>query len=181
MNPRQGTILGAAFERLHPWDRMLYAHQATGAPPRLPRAVTVRRLRSEDGPALAAMDPSMSWIHATWGGPSGLASSGQGWAAFRKGRVLALACTRFAGSRYEDVACATAPSERRRHLALACVQGLTDDVIARGRTATWSCSRAHRASRLLAWTAGFRLVREYVHHTTRPVAVSNPSILRAAA
>ncbi|MFJ6353221.1 GNAT family N-acetyltransferase [Streptomyces sp. NPDC054835] len=174
-------VLGAAFDRLHPWDRMLYMHHAAGAPPRVPRAVTVRRLTSEDGPALAALDPSMSWIHATWGGPAGLAASGQGWAAFRKGRVLALACTRFTGSRYEDVACATDPSERRQHLALACVQGLTADITARGRTATWSCSRDNRASRLLAWTAGFRLVREYVHHTTGPIAVSNPSILRAAA
>ncbi|MFI0923389.1 GNAT family N-acetyltransferase [Streptomyces sp. NPDC021012] len=174
-------LLGTAFDRLHPWDRMLYVHQASGTPPRVPRGVTVRRLRPEDGPALAEADPSMGWIPATWGGPSGLAASGQGWAAFRKGRVLALACTRFAGSRCEDVACATDPSERRQHLALACVRGLTDDITARGRTATWSGSRAHRASRLLAWTAGFRLLREYVHHTTGPMAVSGPSILRAAA
>ncbi|MGW5778812.1 GNAT family N-acetyltransferase [Streptomyces sp. NPDC003863] len=174
-------VLGSAFDRLHPWDRMLYVHQVSGTPPRVPRSVTVRRLRPEDGPALAAIDPAMDWIHATWDGASGLAASGQGWAAFRKGRVLALACTRFTGSRYEDVACATDPSERRQHLALACVRGLIDDITARGRTATWSCSRAHRASRLLAWTAGFRLAREYVHHTTGPVAVSAPSILRAAA
>ncbi|MER5208959.1 GNAT family N-acetyltransferase [Streptomyces sp. NPDC002825] len=174
-------VLGAAFDRLHPWDRMLYVHQAPGAPPRVPRGVTVRRLRPEDGPALAAVDPSMGRIHATWGGPPGLAASGHGWAAFRKGRVLALACTRFTGSRYEDVACATDPSERRQHLALACVRGLTDDITGRGRTATWSCSRAHRAGRLLAWTAGFRLLREYVHHTTGPLAVSTAPPLRAAA
>ncbi|MFF0429113.1 GNAT family N-acetyltransferase [Streptomyces sp. NPDC004520] len=116
-------LLGTAFDRLHPWDRMLYVHQASGTPPRVPRGVTVGRLRPEDGPALAEADPSMGWIHATWGGPSGLAASRQGWAAFREGRVLALACTRFAGSRYEDVACATDLSERRQHLALACVRG----------------------------------------------------------
>ncbi|MFD0369835.1 hypothetical protein [Streptomyces sp. NPDC127114] len=67
----------------------------------------------------------MSWIQATWGGPTGLA--------------------------------------------------------ARGRAATWSCSPDDRAGRLLAWTSGFRLVREYVHHTTGPMAVRNPSILRVAA
>ncbi|MER7538530.1 hypothetical protein ABTX77_27640 [Streptomyces sp. NPDC097704] len=83
-------VLGSAFDRLHARDRLLYVHQVSGAPPRVPRAVPVRRLRPEDG-------------------PSGLASSGQ------------------------------------------------------------------------AWTAGFRLVREYVHHTTGPVAVSAPSILRTAA
>ncbi|MBB4981446.1 MULTISPECIES: hypothetical protein [Streptomyces] len=59
--------------------------------------------------------------------------------------------------------------------------GITDGITARGRAAAWSCSRAHRTSRLLARTAGFRLAREYVHHTTGPVAVSAPSILRTAA
>ncbi|MFD7326311.1 GNAT family N-acetyltransferase [Streptomyces sp. NPDC059875] len=174
-------LLGAAFDRLHPWDRMLYIHRAAGVPPRVPRGVTVRRLRPEDGPAIAAADPAMAWIHATWDGPAALADSGHGWAAFRKSRVLAVACSRFAGTRYEDVACATDPGERRQHLALACVQGLTSDIAARGRTATWSCSRDNRASRLIAWTAGFRLVREYVHHTTGPVGVSSASNLRAAA
>ncbi|MFF3763966.1 GNAT family N-acetyltransferase [Streptomyces sp. NPDC001922] len=93
----------------------------------------------------------------------------------------ALACARFTGSRYEDVASATGPDERRRHLALACVRGLTSDIAARGRIASWSCSRDNRSSRLLAWTAGFRLVREYVHHTTGPVTVSSASKMNAAA
>ncbi|MER5972673.1 SDR family NAD(P)-dependent oxidoreductase [Streptomyces sp. NPDC002055] len=73
------------------------------------------------------------------------------------------------------------PDERRRHLALACVQGLASDIAARGRIASWSCSRDDRSSRLLAWTAGFRLVREYVHHTTGPVTVSGASKMKAAA
>ncbi|KOG33762.1 MULTISPECIES: GNAT family N-acetyltransferase [Streptomyces] len=174
-------VLTAAFDLLQPWDRMLYLHQADPATARLPRGTAVRRLRADDGPALAAAGLALGWTFATWGGAEGLARSGHGWAAFRKGRVLAVACARFTGSRYEDVACATDPGERRRHLALACVTGLTADVAARGRTATWSCSRENRASRLLAWTAGFRLHREYVHHTTGPATVSGTSKLLAAA
>ncbi|MFD6418866.1 GNAT family N-acetyltransferase [Streptomyces sp. NPDC060194] len=100
------------------------------------------------------------------------AADAKAWAAFHRGRVLAVACSRFTGSRCEDVACATDPSGRRQHLALACVAGLTADIAARGRTATWSCSTANRASRLLAWTPGFRLAREYVHHTTGAAAVA---------
>ncbi|MER8236582.1 GNAT family N-acetyltransferase [Streptomyces sp. NPDC094049] len=177
-------VLAAAFDRLHPWDRMLYVHREPGMPPRLPRGVTVRRLAAGDARALAASAPDLDRVHATWGSPAALAASGHAWAAFHKGRVLAVACARFTGSRYEDVACATAPGERRQHLGLACVEGLTADVAARGHTATWSCSRENRASRLLGWSAGFRLVREYVHHSTGPftaTAVSGTSNLPAAA
>ncbi|MEV7279322.1 GNAT family N-acetyltransferase [Streptomyces sp. NPDC093111] len=174
-------VLAAAFDLLQPWDRMLYVQRADAAPARVPRGTTVRRLRAEDGPSLACAGLALGRTFASWGGPEGLARSGHGWAAFRKDRVLAVACSRFAGSRYEDVACATDPGERRQHLALACVAGLSGDIAARGRTATWSCSRENRASRLLAWTAGFRLLREYVHHTTGPAAVSGTSILRTAA
>ncbi|GHE47167.1 hypothetical protein GCM10018785_16030 [Streptomyces longispororuber] len=165
-------VLAAAFDRLHPRHRMLYIHRAAGVPPRLPRGVTVRRLRPEDGPVLAAAAPATARLHASWGGPAALAASGYGWAAFRKDRVLAMACTRFTGTRYEDVACTTTPDGRRQHLSLACVQGLVADVTARGRTATWSCAGDNRAGRLLAWTAGFRLAREYVQHATGPVPVS---------
>ncbi|UFQ19967.1 MULTISPECIES: GNAT family N-acetyltransferase [Streptomyces] len=173
--------LAAALGRLHSQARMLYIHRAAGVPPRLARRVTVRRIRPEDGPALAAAAPATAWIHASWGGPAALAASGYGWAAFHRDRVLAMACTHFTGTRYEDVACPSNPDGRRQHLSLACVQGLIADVTARGRTATWSCAGDHRASRLLAWTAGFRLADEYVHHTTEPVPVSSVSILRAAA
>jgi hypothetical protein len=161
---------------------MLYVQRADAVAARVPRGVKVRRLSAGDGPALATAVPSLDWISTTWGGPEVLARSGHGWAAFRKGRVLAVACTRFAGSRYEDVICATDPAEQRQHLALACVLGLTADIAARGRTATWSCSRENRASRLLAWTSGFRLLCEYVHHTTGPLTpVSGTSGLPSAA
>ncbi|MEU4615592.1 GNAT family N-acetyltransferase [Streptomyces umbrinus] len=81
-----------------------------------------------------------------------------------------MACTYFRGTRYEDIAVFTTPDQRRHRLALACVTALTADITARGHTPSWNCSTLNRASRLLAWTAGFRLVREYVHHT-----VGNPA------
>ncbi|MEU9716851.1 GNAT family N-acetyltransferase [Streptomyces sp. NPDC047976] len=161
-------LLGSAFERVTPWERMLYVHQAQAPEslPRTPRGVTVRRLTPEDGPALACLPPENAWICASWGGPVGLSASGHGWAAFTKGRILSVACTYFLGSAYEDVAVVTVPDRRRERLALACVAHLTADVRARGHTASWCCSRDNRPSRLLAWTAGFRLTREYVHHST---------------
>ncbi|WP_346427565.1 GNAT family N-acetyltransferase [Streptomyces sp. AcE210] len=88
----------------------------------------------------------------------------------RGGQVLAIACTYFRGTRYEDVAVFTTPDHRRHRLALACVTALVPDITARGHTPSWNCSVLNRASRLLAWTAGFRLVREYVHY-----AVGSPA------
>ncbi|MGW7328160.1 GNAT family N-acetyltransferase [Streptomyces sp. NPDC054840] len=158
--------LDSAFERVVPWERMVYVHREQVSLPRPPRGVTVRRLTPEDAPALADLDSECAWIQASWGGPAKLAASGHAWAAFTKGRILSVACTYLLGSAYEDIAVVTLPDRRRENLALACVAGLTADIAARGHTASWCCSRDNRPSRLLAWTAGFRLAHEYVHHVT---------------
>lgn len=159
-------VLGSAFDRIVPWERMLYLHQVPVAAPRPPRGVTVRRLVPADAPALAALAPDTAWLHASWGGPAGLAASGLGWAAFGTDEILAVACTYFHGTTYEDIACYTAPAHRRRRLALACVTALCQDIAGRGHAPSWTCSRDNRPSRLLAWTAGFRLAHEYVHYLT---------------
>lgn len=160
-------VLGAAFDRVTPWERMLYVHRKPVPAPRPPRGWTIRPLGRADTAALAALAPDMAWIHGSWGGPAGLAVSGRGWcAADRHGRLGAVACVRFTGGAYEDLAVVTAPEHRRERLGLACVTALCADVAARGRTPSWTCSRDNRPSRLLAWTAGFRLEREYVHHVT---------------
>ncbi|MFE3548432.1 GNAT family N-acetyltransferase [Streptomyces kronopolitis] len=166
--------LGSAFGRVVPWERMLWVHRVPAPAPSLPHGVTVRRLAPGDAPALTALTADAGWIHATWGGPSALAASGQGWAALDRDRMLALACTYLQGTAYEDLACFTDPAHRRRGLALACVTALCRDVAARGRTASWTCSRDHRPSRLLAWNTGFRLRHEYVHYFTGQPAARLP-------
>ncbi|WP_327690115.1 GNAT family N-acetyltransferase [Streptomyces tubercidicus] len=162
--------LRSAFDLIVPWERMLYVHQEPVTAPCPPSGVTVRRLLPEDAPALAALASDTAWLHAGWGGPAGLAASGLGWAAFRTDEVLAVACTYFHGTVYEDIACYTAPAHRRRRLALACVTALCQDIAGRGHTPSWTCSRDNRPSRLLAWTAGFRLAHEYVHYLVRQPA-----------
>ncbi|MFE5717573.1 GNAT family N-acetyltransferase [Streptomyces erythrochromogenes] len=128
----------------------------------------MRRLTSKDTPPVVALGPGAAWIPRTWGGPEQLASSGLCRGAFHRGRALSLACTCFLGSRYEDVADLADPGHRRQHLALACVTALCQDIAARGRTPSRTCSRDNRRSRLLAWSAGFRLTRAYVHYATGP-------------
>ncbi|MFF7161212.1 GNAT family N-acetyltransferase [Streptomyces sp. NPDC008086] len=164
--------LYSAFTRLTPWERMIWTLQAEPLPPRLPMSVTVRRLEATDTEAVHALGPDASWLSASWGGPRGLAAGGHAWAAVsRTGRILAVACTYFRGTRYEDVAVYTVADRRRHHLALACVTSLCADIAARGHLPSWNCSVHNRASRLLAWTAGFRLVHEYVHY-----AVGSPVV-----
>ncbi|MFE3179369.1 GNAT family N-acetyltransferase [Streptomyces violascens] len=159
-------LLGASFDRVVPWERMVYVQRERATAPRSPRGVTIRPLTSADAPALVRLAPDSAWIHASWGGPSGLGRSGHAWGAFRQGALLGVACTYFRGGAYEDIAVVTAPDQRRRQLALGCVVALSRDIAARGRATSWTCSRHNRASRALAWTAGFRLVREYVHYAT---------------
>ncbi|MFD5512449.1 GNAT family N-acetyltransferase [Streptomyces sp. NPDC127051] len=166
--------LHTALEGVTPWERMMYVRRAPALPARPPRGVTVRRLLACDARALAALGPQASWIHGTWGGPHGLAGSGAAWGAFHRRELLAVACAYFAGSRYEDVAVLADPGHRRRHLGLACVSALCEDIAARGRTPTWSCARDNRPNRLLAWRAGFRLEHEYVHYATRGPRTPSP-------
>ncbi|NGN64052.1 GNAT family N-acetyltransferase [Streptomyces sp. A7024] len=159
-------LLGSAFDRVVPSERMTYLHQVAEPQARSPRGITVRRLTAADADAVAALGPDAGWVSESWGGPAGLAGSGFAHAAVRKGAVLAVACTYFRGSAYEDVACYTAPADRRRGLAKACVTALCRDIAGRGATATWTCGRDNRPSRLLAWYTGFRLHDEYDHYAT---------------
>lgn len=73
-------VLGASFDRIMPWERMVYIRQEEPtSPARTPKGVTVRRITAADADALAALGPGTAWIHASWGGPAGLAGSGHAW------------------------------------------------------------------------------------------------------
>ncbi|MEU1819342.1 GNAT family N-acetyltransferase [Streptomyces roseifaciens] len=159
-------LLGEAFERIVPWERMLWVrdNDVPASRPVTGTSITVRRLTGADAAAVRGLGPDLSWIAGTWAGAHGLAASSYSWGAFRDGRLLSLACTYFRGSLYEDIAVATRPEERGRGLATACVRRLCADITTRGTLPTWTCSRHNEPSRRLAATLGFRLHREYVHY-----------------
>ncbi|KNB53265.1 hypothetical protein AC230_06755 [Streptomyces caatingaensis] len=157
-------VLGAAFERIVPWERMIWVRHGPGRAARPAPAVRIRRLTTTDAPAVRDLGAGLAWITESWGGPAGVAAPGRAWGAFRGDRLLSLACVHFTGSRYEDLAAATRPAERGRGLATACVTALCTDVAARGRLPSWTCSRDNHPSRRLAAAAGFRPERRYVHY-----------------
>ncbi|WP_432093239.1 GNAT family N-acetyltransferase [Streptomyces sp. bgisy100] len=169
-------LLGAAFRRLTPWERMVYVLSETSPElselPVPPSGLTVRRLGPADSSAILGAGSDLDWIAAPWGSAHRLLAGGHAWGAFDAGRrLLALAATYFLGSRYADLGVATLQSHRRLGLARACVAGLCRDLGARGLTPTWTAGRSNTASRGLAWTSGFRLHRELVHYyVDTPVA-----------
>ncbi|QLE75278.1 GNAT family N-acetyltransferase [Streptomyces rectiverticillatus] len=168
-------VLGAAFHRVVPWERMIRVRRDPSPVVRLGPEISVRRLLPRDARALRTLGPDMAWLSAGWGGPAGLAASGRCWGAFCDGALLSLACSFFVGSRYEDIAVATLPEERGRGLASVCVQALCKDVTARGRIPSWTCSRDNHPSRRLAAKTGFQLVHEFVHYAVGLPAARPPA------
>ncbi|MEV7416538.1 GNAT family N-acetyltransferase [Streptomyces sp. NPDC089919] len=169
-------LIAASFEPVRPWQRIVYVKRSATPPARPPHEVTVRRLTGRDGRALHRLPPAMHWILRTWGGPHPFARSGYAWAAFHQGRIVALACTYFLGSEYEDIACASVPDPRLRPAVLACVHALCFDIAARRRTPSWTVGAGDRSSRLLAWHAGFRPEHEFTRF-----AVGDPAKRAGAA
>lgn len=80
-------VLGASFDRIMPWERMVYIRQEEPTSlARTPKGVTVRRITAADADSLAALGPGAAWIHASWGGPAGLAGSGHAWGPSTKAK-----------------------------------------------------------------------------------------------
>jgi predicted GNAT family acetyltransferase len=79
--------------------------------------------------------------------------------AFRSGRLAAVACSFFAGVRYEDIGVVTQPAERGQGLGMACAGALCAAIQGRGRQPSWSTSPDNTASLRVAEKLGFVLQR----------------------
>jgi GNAT acetyltransferase len=169
--PSFEPLLKSIADRFATWDRVILADPCPGAAPsqlalpsvpEAPPGCHLRRLESGDADALAALDPELTWIAKTWGGPSGLARSGMAWGAFVDGRLASVACTFFQGRRHEDIGVVTEREFRRRGLSAAAAARLCLDIRARGRRPTWSTSPDNAGSLKVARRLGFREVRRGV-------------------
>jgi GNAT superfamily N-acetyltransferase len=127
----------------------------------------VRRLGPADAAALERLHPSIAWISETWDGPAGLAASSRAWAAFVDERPIAVACSFYVGSRFEDVGVVTDPDNRGRGLSTACAAALVADIRRRGRQPTWTTSPDNLASRAVADRLRFVHERDDVLYAVR--------------
>ncbi|MHA6781391.1 GNAT family N-acetyltransferase [Pseudonocardia saturnea] len=148
------------------WDRVV-ATLPPGAPAPVGRGPAVRRLGPADAAALAALDPTLRWIHDSWGGADGLAAAGVARAVVVDGRAVSVAVPFYVGTAHEDIGVVTDPAHRLRGLSTACAAALVLDVRGRGRTPSWTTSPDNAASLGVAARLGFVHDRDDVLHAVR--------------
>jgi GNAT superfamily N-acetyltransferase len=112
-------------------------------------------LGPEHATALAALDPSIAWIHDTWGGAERLASAGVARAAVVAGQVVSVAVPFYVSDTYEDIGVVTEAAFRGRGLSTACAAAAVADTRARGRRPSWSTTPDNAASLAIAARLGF--------------------------
>jgi RimJ/RimL family protein N-acetyltransferase len=151
-------LLRAAFPDVTVWDRVIL--ELPGKPRfSLPPDQHIRRLGPADTTQIEGLDQESDWIGKTWGGPAGLAASGYAWGAFAGGRLVSVACPFFVGQRYEDIGVVTEPEYRGQGLSVACAGAVCQDILDRGRQASWSTSPDNLASLRVAEKLGFSFQR----------------------
>jgi RimJ/RimL family protein N-acetyltransferase len=152
-------LLREAFPSLKVWERVVL--ELRGSPHfSMPSGYVVRRLGLADIHHLWGLGPELAWIGKTWGGPSGLASSGHLWGALAQNRLISVACTFFVGDKYEDIGVATQPEFRGLGLSAACAGALCEDIRSRGRRPSWTTSPDNTASVRVAEKLGFSVQRK---------------------
>ncbi len=119
----------------------------------------MRRLGRDDERQLRRLAPETAWIWGTRGDAKGLASSGRAWGAFLDGRLASVACTFFAGERYEEIGVVTEPDFRGLGLSPACAAALCAEVRDRGCVPIWTTSPDNYASLRVAKKLGFEVAR----------------------
>lgn len=153
------AALREAFPDMQIWPRVVLA---LAAAPRFshPIDMNIRRLVPDDAPSIADLSAESAWISKTWGGPSGLASSGMAWGAFAADRLIAVACSFFVGERFEEIGVVTEAEFRGRGLSVACAGALCGDIRERGRQPSWTTSPDNQASLRVALKLGFQFCRD---------------------
>ena len=152
-------------EALHRADPSLAVWKRVVA--ELPNAVTIVAsgaglLGPDDAAALAALPADIAWIHATWGGPDGLANAGVARGCRVAGQLVAVAVPFLIGLRFEDVGVVTVETHRGHGMALSCASAVLADIRGRGHVPSWSTSPDNAGSLAVAARLGFVQDREDV-------------------
>ncbi len=147
-------LLEATFPTLAKWPRRIgWLPNAPIQPP--PVEAELRRFWLDDADDLERLSAESFWVSQTWGGGRALAQSGYGWGAWVNGVLASIACTFYLGNDYEDIGIVTETPYRGTGLSSACTYELCLDIIARGRTPSWSTSPDNVGSWRVAQKVGF--------------------------
>lgn len=167
-------LLQRTFADVRVWSRVIFDLETK---PRfaLPQDWRIRRLDPDDVQRLWGLSSESSWIWKTWDSPAALAASGYAWGAFAAERLVSVACTFFVGERYEDIGVVTELAFGGRGLSVACAGALCEDILARGRTPSWSTSMDNTPSIRVAEKLGFTLQR---HDVLYVIGVPIPGVAR---
>ncbi len=147
-------LLESTFPSMKKWPRLI--GKLPGSPIQPPPVqAELRRFHANDANDLAMLSAESVWVSQTWGSADPLAQSGYGWGAWVGGVLVSVACTFFLGEEYEDIGVVTEPGYQGEGLSTACTYELCLDIIARGRTPSWSTSLDNQNSWRVAQKLGF--------------------------
>ncbi|NIT59571.1 MAG: GNAT family N-acetyltransferase [Aliifodinibius sp.] len=146
-------LLKETFSDVITWDRVIYQMDER---PNLNLDHEVHKLGESHKHCLWGLTPESNWISKTWGGPSGLVSSGYAWGAFVDSQLVSVACTFFLGNQYEEIGVVTESEYRGRGFAAACAAKLSKEIQFRRHIPTWSTSTDNEASIRVAEKLGFK-------------------------
>ena len=169
--PEWFPALRASDPAVAVWDRVIATLPSTVEVP--PPSIDVRPLAPADADGLAALDPTLTWIGETWGGPAGMAASGRAYGVFVGRRPVSVATSFYVGARHEDIGVVTEPDYRGKGLSTASAAALVADIRARGRTPSWTTSPDNAGSLGVASRLGFVQQRTDVLYAVRSPIPTN--------
>ena len=120
-----------------------------------PEGADIRRLTSEDLPAVRACAPELEWLSDGWGSWEQLIESAILIGAMAEGRMVSSALTFARSAHLDDIGVATAPSHQRQGLSSACASMLVKEMLAAGRTPLWTVFLSNTPSVRISDKLGF--------------------------
>ncbi len=120
-----------------------------------PEGADIRRLTSEDLPAIRACAPELEWLSDGWGSWERIIERAILIGAMAEGRMVSGAVTFARSAHLDDIGVATEAAYQGRGLSSACASMLVREMLAAGRTPVWTVFRSNTPSVRISDKLGF--------------------------
>lgn len=120
-----------------------------------PEGADIRRLTSEDLPAIGACSSELKWLCDGWGSWEQVIESAILIGAMAEGRMVSVALTFARAAQLDDIGIATEAAYQRRGLSSACASMLVKEMLVAGRTPVWTVFRSNTPSVRISDKLGF--------------------------